>query len=142
MKKFRSKDKDDGYTIIIGCGRLGAGLANNLSDDGRSVLVVDKDNDAFKRLSPSFGGLTLNGDATEIRVLSEANVEKASSVVAVTNSDNTNLLVAQLVKDRYGAKNVVARLYEPERACICIDAGIKTICPSVLSANAINELLN
>ncbi|MGN1025213.1 MAG: NAD-binding protein, partial [Faecousia sp.] len=48
--------KRTAYTIIAGCGRLGANLANNLSEEGENVLIVDTQKDAFRKLSSSFGG--------------------------------------------------------------------------------------
>ncbi len=51
----------ENYTIVIGCGRLGVTLANTLSDKGGNVTIIDKNNDAFRKLSPSFGGLSLTG---------------------------------------------------------------------------------
>ncbi|MDR1906149.1 MAG: TrkA family potassium uptake protein [Clostridiales bacterium] len=142
MKKFKNREKESDYSIIIGCGRLGASIADNLSEKGRSVMVVDKNSEAFKRLSFGYGGLTFNGDASEIYVLNEINVEKAKSVVVATNNDNTNILIAQLIKERYNVPRVIARLYEPEKACVYEDADIMTLCPAVLSANEIKKLLN
>ncbi|MDR2047401.1 MAG: TrkA family potassium uptake protein [Clostridiales bacterium] len=141
MKRLKEKKEKNDYVIVIGCGRLGASVADALSDGGRSVLIIDKDNDAFKKLSSSYGGLTLNGDATELHVLNEAGADKAAAVVIVTNNDNTNILIAQLIKDRYGADNVIARLYEPERAYAYEGLNISTVCPARLSANEINSLL-
>lgn len=84
------------YTIIIGCGRLGANLANTLSDNGEDVLIIDKNREAFRKLSPAFGCLSLQGDATDLDVLQEAQIGNASAVVAVTNHDNANILTAQI----------------------------------------------
>lgn len=141
MRLFLSKEKDD-YTIIVGCGRLGANLANTLSDRGGSVIIIDNSNDAFRKLSPSYGGLTLTGNATEISTLSEAQIEKASAVVTVTNNDNTNIMVAQIAKELYHIQHVIARLYDPERDCVYREFDIETICPAVLSAKEIDKLLN
>jgi trk system potassium uptake protein TrkA len=141
IKKFKNKAKAEDYTIIIGCGRLGASIANKLSDEGRSVLIIDKDGDSFKRLAFTYGGLTLNGDAGDFHILAEANADKATSVVLVTDSDNTNILVAQLFKERYKTKNVVVRLDEPERACVYEGYDIKTVSPALLSVAEINKLL-
>ena len=55
MKLVLSKNFSE-YCIIVGCGRLGANLANTLSDEGGNVLIIDKNKNAFRKLSPSFGG--------------------------------------------------------------------------------------
>ena len=139
MGIFKSNSKN--YTIIIGCGRLGANLANALSDNGGNVLIVDNNKDSFRKLSPSYGGLSLMGDATDIDVLHEAQIEKANVVVCVTNNDNANIMVAQIAKEIFNTEHVIARLYDPERECVCREFGIETICPAVLSANEIRRLL-
>ena len=141
MQLFRTKRNQD-YTIIVGCGRLGANLANTLSGSGGSVLVIDSNEEAFRKLSPHFGGISIVGDATEIFVLNEADIKKASAVVTVTNNDNTNILIAQLVKKLYGIEHVIARLYDPERECVYHEFGIETVCPAVLSVKEIDKLLD
>ena len=140
VKLFAGKSNGD-YTIIVGCGRLGANLANTLYDNGVNVIIIDKNADAFRKLAPSFGGITLTGDATEMLVLNDAEIEKAKAVVSVTNNDNTNILVAQLAKELFNIGQVIARLYDPERECVYREFGIDTICPAVLSAKEIDKLL-
>lgn len=135
------KSKETDYTIIVGCGRLGANLANMLSDNGTNVLMLDRNEDSFRKLSSSYGGLTVDGDARNISTLREAGIEKAKVVVSVTNDDNTNIMVAQIAKELYHIPYVVCRLYDPERECVYHEFGINTICPAVLSANEINKLL-
>lgn len=142
MKLLMDKKADENYTIVIGCGRLGANLANTLSDEGGNVLIIDKSKDAFRKLSPSFGGLSITGDATDLDVLQDAQIDKASVVVAVTNSDNANIMVAQIARELFQIKRVIARLYDPERECVYREFGIDTICPAILSAKEIDKILS
>lgn len=141
MKQFINK-RNGGHIIIVGCGRLGANLASTLSDEEKSIVIIDKNKDSFCKLAPSFGGIILTGDATEISVLNEAEIEKATAVISVTNNDNTNIMVAQLAKELFQIGQVVARLYDPERECIYREFDIATICPAVLSAKEIDKLLD
>lgn len=140
MKIFEEKEKKD-YTVIIGCGRLGANLANALSEEGENVVIIDESKDSFRRLSPAFGGLSLVGSGTDPDMLSRAQVEKATAVIAVTNDDNTNIMVTQLARDLFRAERVIARLYDPEREMVYRQLGIDTICPAALSAREIDRLL-
>lgn len=142
MELLMDKKTDENYTIVIGCGRLGANLANTLSDQGGNVLIIDKNKDAFRKLSPSFGGLSITGDATDLDVLQDAQIHKASVVVAVTNSDNANIMVAQIARELFQIKRVIARLYDPERECVYREFGIDTICPAILSAKEIDKILS
>ncbi len=137
-----SKKKTADYTIVIGCGRLGANLANTLSDEGGNVLIMDKDKDSFRKLSQSFGGLAVVGDGTDFDALNEAQIDQASVVVVVTNHDNANVMIAQIAREVFHVERVIARLYDPEREYIYHEFGIDTICPAVLSAKEIDKILS
>ena len=141
MKLFDKKKKND-FIIIVGCGRLGANLANTLSDEDGNVLIMDTTKESFRRLSADFGGLSVVGDGTDLATLKEAQMDKAHAVIAVTDDDNTNIMVAQLARDMFGVKNVIARLYDPERESVYQDLGIDTICPAILSAKEVDKLLD
>ena len=140
MKLFESNRNAD-YTIIVGCGRLGASLANTLSNKGENVLVIDKTNDSFRRLAASYGGLTVIGCGTEFDKLREAQIDRASAVISVTNDDNTNIMVALIAREIFNVKKVIARLHDPECEIVYQELGIETICPAVLSAKEIDKLL-
>ena len=86
------------YIVIVGCGRLGSHLANQLSHVGHSVVVIDTDEDTFNDLSPDFSGFRVEGDATQIAVLKEAKLNQADVLFATTHSDNVNLMVAQIAR--------------------------------------------
>ncbi len=141
MKFFETK-KQDTYTVIIGCGRLGANLANTLSNEGENVLIMDENKDSFRRLASNFGGLSVVGNGTDFDMLREAQIQQASAVIAVTNDDNTNIMIAQIARDMFHVNRVIARLYDPECETVYQEFGIDTICPSVLSAKEIDKLLD
>lgn len=141
MRFFETKTKDD-YTVIIGCGRLGANLANTLSNETANVLIMDENKASFRRLASNFGGLSIVGNGTDFERLKEAQIQKASAVIAVTNDDNTNIMVAQIARDIFGVERVIARLYDPDCESVYQELGIDTICPSVLSAKEIDKLLS
>ena len=140
MTRFKNK-KQSTYTVIIGCGRLGANLANTLSEEGENVLILDQNKDSFRKLSSSFGGLAVEGDGTELETLKAADVQRADTVIAVTNNDNINIMIAQIAKECFSVKKVISRLFDPERECVYQELGIDTICPAVLSANEIDKIL-
>jgi trk system potassium uptake protein TrkA len=138
MKGNTTKD----YTIIIGCGRLGASLANILSENKGQVLIIDRNKEAFRKLSPSYEGLTLTGEATDMDVLKDAEIEKATAVIVVTDNDDTNIMISQMVKTLFKKKCVISRLYDPEKECVYSGSGIKTICPVFLSIKEISGILS
>ena len=137
--KLMQKKQD--YIIIVGCGRLGANLANTLSDNDGNVLIMDTSKDSFRRLSSDFGGLSLVGSGTDLTDLHSAQIEKASAVIAVTNDDNTNIMIVQLAREMFHVSRVIARLYDPDRESVYQELGIDTICPAILSAKEVDKLL-
>lgn len=141
MNIFNKKKAED-YTVIIGCGRLGANIADELSNDGKNVLIIDENQSAFRRLSSNFGGLSIVGNGTDFDVLKEAKLGKANVAIVVTNNDNTNIMIAQIAKEVFNVKNVIARLYDPTRKDIYQDMGINTICPAMLSIKEINNMVD
>ena len=128
-------------TLIIGCGRLGSTLASTLSNESQNVILIDRQAEAFRKLSPSYAGLTLVGDAANVEVLKQAQIEKADHLVIVTNHDNTNILIAQLAREIFQVPHVICRLYDPQRECVYRECGIQTICPTTLSSQAIEQRL-
>jgi trk system potassium uptake protein TrkA len=123
------------FVIVVGCGRLGAYLASQLSQDGHSVVVVDVDESSFASLTAGFSGFRLEGDATELAVLRQAKTDKADRLIAVTPHDNVNLAVAQIGKTIFQVPRVVARVSDPQREAIFRDLGIHTVCPLSLAAS-------
>lgn len=134
------KNKDE-YIIIVGCGRLGSHLASLLSKARKSVVVIDKEEKAFLKLSEDFSGFTIEADATEEDTLLEAKIDKADVLVATTNDDNTNIMVAQIAKTVYNVPKVIARLFEPLRQRVYEELDIDTICPTILSAIEFKNLI-
>src|SRR6478672_8320147 len=88
--------------LILGCGRVGATLANIMIKDGHEVTVIDLNSEAFERLGSNFGGVTVVGDGTDEDVLMRAGIEDADAFAAVTNGDNRNILAAQIAKHIFG----------------------------------------
>ena len=126
--------KNSLYIVIIGCGRLGSHLANQLSRVGHSVVVIDKDEATFKELSPDFSGFRIEGDATQIGVLNEAKLKRADVFFAATHEDNVNLMAAQVARKMFHVPQVLARVFDPRREQVFDQLGVETICPTSVAA--------
>jgi trk system potassium uptake protein TrkA len=127
--------------LIIGCGRVGAGLANTLASRGHSVTVVDKEPFAFEKLGERFKGQTILGIGFDREVLLRAGIERADGLAAVTASDEANVVAARIARDIFHVPRVVARLYDMRQAEIYKRLGLQTIAPTGWGINRIADLL-
>lgn len=126
------------HIVVVGCGRVGSGLAMQLSDEGHSVVIIDKNRDSFRRLV-RFNGQTLLGSGFDRDILAKAETSQADALAAVTRGDNTNILCARIARDNYGVKNVVARIYDPKRADIYMKLGIPTVATSLWTTQQVKR---
>jgi trk system potassium uptake protein TrkA len=115
------------HVVIVGCGRVGSSLARSLIEEGHTVAVIDRRASAFERLGANFAGQTVAGIGFDRDRLIEAGIERAEAVAAVTNGDNSNILVARVARETFGIERVVARIYDPRRAAIYQRLGIATV---------------
>jgi trk system potassium uptake protein len=115
------------HVVVVGCGRVGSGLARAVEGAGHTAAVIDRQERAFRRLGEDFGGTTVVGVGFDRDRLAEAGIERADALAAVTNGDNSNILVARIARETYGIDKVVARIYDPRRAAIYERLGINTI---------------
>ena len=116
--------------LIMGCGRVGAGLATQLIDEGHEVTVLDTDAFAFRRLLPNFPGKRLVGSGTDDRMLIEAGIEETDCFIALASGDNRNILASQKAKEIYGVQTVVTRVKDPLRAELFNRLGLHTFSPT------------
>ena len=115
------------HFVIVGCGRVGSALARTLTESGQTVAVIDKRPEAFSRLPTDFSGKVIAGIGFDRDRLLEAGIEEAFALAAVTNGDNSNILIARVARETFGLDNVVARIYDPRRAAIYQRLGIATV---------------
>jgi trk system potassium uptake protein TrkA len=129
------------YVVIMGCGRLGAQLANLLFVEGHEVAVIDRDEDAFRRLRNDFKGKKVIGVGFDREVLEKAGIKKADAFVAVSRGDNHNIVSAIIAKNIFRVPRVVARIYDQERAKLYWKLGVPTVAPGVWASNKIRDYL-
>lgn len=115
------------HVVIVGCGRVGSALAQALVDGGHTTSVIDRRGDAFQRLGSAFDGQKIVGVGFDRDVLVDAGIERAGALAAVTNGDNSNILVARVARETFGIERVVARIYDPKRAAVYQRLGIATV---------------
>lgn len=101
--------------VIAGSGRVGGDLAHEFADKGHDVSVVDVDKAALELLGSTFNGSVHHGLAYDVQTLREAGIEYADAFIAVTDSDNANLMSVQLAKQVFMVPTTIARLDDPFR---------------------------
>lgn len=115
------------HIVIVGCGRVGSTLAKEFAQLGHSVAIIDRKADAFSRLGDYFPGEKIVGIGFDRDVLTQAGIERADAVAAVTNGDNSNIMIARVARENYGIRRVVARIYDPKRSEIYERLGVATV---------------
>ncbi len=123
--------------IVVGCGRVGSRIASMLSDNGDNVCVVDWQAEAFNNLGRNFNGSTVQGIGYDEDTLVKAGVEDCDVVAAVTQSDNTNLMVTEVASRLYDVPHVIARLYNHDHERAYMQLGIDYVCGTTLVAEEV-----
>lgn len=129
------------YVIIVGCGSVGAALANTLAGEGHDVVVVDRNSDAFERLGSGFNGMTVVGTGIDEDVLRKAGIEHADALAAVTSNDSTNIMVAQIAQELFHVPRVVARVFDPDKEFAYHELGLDTVSPTVIGVAQIRNAI-
>jgi trk system potassium uptake protein TrkA len=102
-------------TIIIGCGRVGYNLAENLAEEDNEVVIVDKNAEVLKEAVENLDVMCINGNGVSTGVLLEAGVRDADLLIAATAGDEMNMICCLTAK-RLGAKRTVARIRDTQYA--------------------------
>lgn len=123
--------------FIAGCGRTGAGLAEQLARAGHEVTIIDTNSEAFNRLDHGFPGRALRADVTDEDQLRRAGAEGVDLFFALTEGDNRNILAAQSATESLGIERVVAKVNDPVRAEAYRALGLATLCRTRILADAL-----
>lgn len=125
------------FMLIVGAGRVGAAVAKSALAAGNEVSVLDEDPLSHERLDAGqgtswedAGGMFTVGTALETEALLQAGIQRADAFIASTDGDNTNLIICQIAKKRFGVPTVLARVMDPARAAWYREQGLHTISPA------------
>lgn len=112
------------YIVVVGAGKVGYYLTKSLLSEGEEVLVIEKDANKAENIVTHLNGTAIHGDGAEASTLSEAGVERADVVVAVTGHDEDNLVICQVAKHRFKVPRTIARVNNPRNRAIFDRLGI------------------
>ncbi|MEA5012641.1 MAG: TrkA family potassium uptake protein [Angelakisella sp.] len=128
--------------LIIGCGKVGSGLANSLYKMGHDISVIDAHEENFLRLEEAFTGFTIQGVPIDLDVLKRGGIEACDFLVAVYDDDNVNVMVSQVAREIFQVPKVLTRIYDPRRKNVFSEFGLHTICPTSLTVDVIEKLID
>ncbi|HEY8173765.1 MAG TPA: TrkA family potassium uptake protein [Dehalococcoidia bacterium] len=127
--------------VIMGCGRVGAALATELSREGKDVLIIDTDPAAFRFLPDNFKGSTFVGNGIDLDVLRKIHIDEADVFVSATRGDNRNVMAAQIAKHIFGVNIVASRVFDPLREEMYRNLGLRTINPTRVQARRLKRII-
>lgn len=128
--------------IIVGCGKLGSGLALNLVKKGHQVTVIDSRPEAFELLGKDFQGDTIVGVGFDKDILEKAQIGMSDAIIACSKSDEANALIGRISRNVYKVPRVISRLYDPRKAEIYRSLGIQTISTTSWGVLRATEMLS
>jgi trk system potassium uptake protein TrkA len=112
------------YIIIVGGGNVGFYLAKQLIQAGHEVLVLEKDRARYRTISEEMGEVVMQGDGCQADQQMEAGFGRADAVVAVTGSDDDNLVVCQMAKMEFNVPRTISRISDPRNERLFHQLGI------------------
>lgn len=113
MFKEKSSAKEGLKIIIVGCGKVGSTLTEQLSKEGHDITIIDTDTDSIQNMVNLYDVMGIVGNGASYSVQMEANIEDADLIIAVTESDELNLLCCTVAK-QVGKCSAIARVRTPD----------------------------
>ncbi len=129
------------HVVIVGCGRAGTALAARLDTEGESVCAVDRDQSARSRLPAGFGGEFVAGSGMRRPVLEAAGIERADALVALTQSDSLNIVIARVARDVFRVPHAIGRLIDFEHVPAASELGLDMVTSVQMTVDRVHRLL-
>ena len=134
--------------IIVGAGQVGSSLSINLVKEGNDVTLIDKSQDLLEDIADKVDLQTIHGNGAHPRILESAGAHKADMIVAVSKSDETNMIACQVAYTVFGVEKKIARIRDLEYLnyeSLFADESTPidfTISPDLIASNYINKLIS
>lgn len=124
--------------IIAGGGKVGYYLFKTLIEKGYEVTLIEANKDICNKIADELDADIICGDASDIEVLKDANIEETEVVAAVTGKDEENLVICQMAKINFNITKTIARINNPKNRAIFKALGVdKTVCSTEVISNLI-----
>lgn len=99
--------------IIVGAGDIGYQIAKFLTYEGVDVVIIDRDGSKLRRITEELDIATIEAEGSDPSAFKEAGADKADLIIAVTNSDETNMIACLLGKAIFNINRKIARIRNP-----------------------------
>lgn len=126
--------------LLIGCGRVGANLAEFLLESGDAVSIIDDNPENLLRVA-HLDCTKVEGVPLETSVLEKAGIGNVDAVLCVSNSENVNVMVGQMASRLYNVPQVAVRIFNPENEVIYQALGLRTICSTSMTMYSVLDFL-
>jgi trk system potassium uptake protein TrkA len=126
------------FILVVGGGKVGANLSRELLANDFEVVVIEQNPRKHAALEKEFEQAAIMGDGTEVSVLEKAGIARADYVIAVTGDDEDNIIISQLATEKYGVKNIIARVNNPSNQQTFDMLGVR---PTVSSVRTILSMV-
>lgn len=121
--------------IVVGCGKVGANLASRLIEQEHDVIIVENDAKLMQNAT-DLDCIKITGVPIDRDILKQAGIETADILCAVTQTDNINIMVAQIATDVFAVPKVLTRVFNPANTDVFAAFGLDTICSTELTVQA------
>ncbi len=129
--------------LIIGCGQLGARLANILDSQGHDIAIIGSNEALITNLDENFSGVSIPGSPIDADIMKSAGIEGCNYVICATESDNANIMAAQIIKNTFNIENVFVRVLDPVKCETYREMGLITISPtSIVFESIYSKIFN
>jgi len=142
-RRFSEAPEDLGMVVIAGGGEMAVAVSQALSKYPVQLKLIERDRSRCEQLSQILPqAVVLLGTATETDLLKEEHVDKASTFLALTGDDETNVVASLLARD-LGVKRVVTLVHRPDMLALCKRIGLgRTVSPRLIAAERILEYID
>ncbi|HIH96955.1 MAG TPA: hypothetical protein HA348_05710 [Thermoplasmata archaeon] len=127
------------YLIVVGAGKIGENLIRLALERRCNVTLVDKNPAKCEEITKSYDVIAIQGDATQEKILEEANANEADGLITTLHEDAANLLIASLAKN-LGIKKIASVISQSESKPMFIEKKVKPVDdPTILTAKLLYD---
>ena len=126
---------------ILGAGRVGSHLANALTNQDHTIIVVDEKERKFHNLNDHPDIHRIEGNIFDEKTSDRVFCEKVDVFVVVTGNDNINIMAAQAMQKKYSINEVLIRIFDPDLASVYRTLGFKIVCPTDYTISEFTKML-